>query len=75
MPDTTARPPADATPTDPALVLRPWNPADAAGPAALSGDEALRRSAYELTAVLPVRPPAWPGEGHLHVRHPAERAG
>ncbi|MFE7901404.1 GNAT family N-acetyltransferase [Streptomyces sp. NPDC057424] len=43
MPDTTTRLPADATPTAPALVLRPWGPADAAGLAALGGDEALRR--------------------------------
>jgi RimJ/RimL family protein N-acetyltransferase len=43
VPDTTTRFPAEATPTAPALVLRPWDPADAAGLAALGGDEALRR--------------------------------
>ncbi|MFJ8592687.1 GNAT family N-acetyltransferase [Streptomyces sp. NPDC093598] len=191
MPDTTTRLLADATPTAPALVLRPWNLADAAGLAELSGDEALRRwtsfavdnessaarwlreqrhgwergsrfafaveevhplaaggllaghvvlkdvvpgaasaevgywtvarargrgiapralhalsdwafttfardgltrlvlrhqagntascrvaekSRYALSAVLPAQPPAWPQEGHLHVRHPAGRA-
>ncbi|MFF7308771.1 GNAT family N-acetyltransferase [Streptomyces sp. NPDC008137] len=43
MPETTARLLADATPTAPALVLRPWTPGDAAGLAALGQDEALRR--------------------------------
>ncbi|MFF5371485.1 GNAT family N-acetyltransferase [Streptomyces sp. NPDC013187] len=43
MPDTTPRLRAPATPTAPALVLRPWSLADAEGLVALSGDEALRR--------------------------------
>ncbi|MER5530405.1 GNAT family N-acetyltransferase [Streptomyces sp. NPDC002677] len=34
---------ADATPTAPALVLRPWSPADAAELVELSRDEAMRR--------------------------------
>ncbi|MFJ8462621.1 GNAT family N-acetyltransferase [Streptomyces swartbergensis] len=43
MPDTTTRLRVDATPTAPALVLRPWNAADAAGLVALGRDDALRR--------------------------------
>ncbi|MGA5201788.1 MULTISPECIES: GNAT family N-acetyltransferase [Streptomyces] len=43
MPEITTRLEVAATPTAPALVLRPWSPADAAGLSALSGDEALRR--------------------------------
>ncbi|MEU1848261.1 GNAT family N-acetyltransferase [Streptomyces sp. NPDC019990] len=43
MPDTTTRLRVDATPTAPALLLRPWSAADAAGLVALGSDEALRR--------------------------------
>ncbi|MGA5894321.1 hypothetical protein [Streptomyces venetus] len=43
MPDLTTRLRADATPTAPAQVLRPWTPADAAALVALGGDESLRR--------------------------------
>ncbi|MCT9139764.1 GNAT family N-acetyltransferase [Streptomyces violarus] len=43
MPIPTARLRADATPTAPALILRPWSPADAAGLAALGRDDALHR--------------------------------
>ncbi|MEU1407873.1 GNAT family N-acetyltransferase [Streptomyces sp. NPDC005728] len=38
-----ARLEADATPSAPALILRPWNPADAAGLVELDWDDALRR--------------------------------
>lgn len=43
MPIPTARLRADATPTAPALILRPWSPADAAGLTALGRDDALQR--------------------------------
>ncbi|MGX1565878.1 GNAT family N-acetyltransferase [Streptomyces sp. NPDC055506] len=43
MPIPTARLRATATPTAPALILRPWTPGDAAGLAALGRDGALRR--------------------------------
>ncbi|MFC9678842.1 GNAT family N-acetyltransferase [Streptomyces sp. NPDC056948] len=43
MPIPTARLRATATPTAPALTLRPWTPGDAAGLAALGRDDALRR--------------------------------
>ncbi|MER8182854.1 GNAT family N-acetyltransferase [Kitasatospora sp. NPDC094015] len=39
----TTRPTAAATPSGPALVLRPWGPADAADLVGLARDEALRR--------------------------------
>ncbi|GHA08728.1 GNAT family N-acetyltransferase [Streptomyces purpurascens] len=43
MPIPTARLRAPSTPTAPALLLRPWTPGDAAGLAALCGDDALHR--------------------------------
>ncbi|MEU4483550.1 GNAT family N-acetyltransferase [Streptomyces purpurascens] len=43
MPIPTARLRAPSTPTAPALLLRPWTPGDAAGLAALGGDDALHR--------------------------------
>ncbi|MEU0899979.1 GNAT family N-acetyltransferase [Streptomyces massasporeus] len=43
MPDITTRLQVDATPTAPALVLRPWTVSDAAALVALGRDRALRR--------------------------------
>jgi hypothetical protein len=32
-------------------------------------------SRYGLTTVLQAKPPTWPAEGHLHVRHLAGHPG